>query len=136
VSPDGNWLAYNSSESGVNQVYAMAFPQGGSRVQISIDGGTDPIWSPLGDEIFFLDQEGLMVADIDLAGTLETELAVSRPRRMMTGPFGSRNPNREFCLTPDGQRFLLAYLPEESMPRRIRVVVNWFTELAGISAGK
>ena len=77
-----------------------------------------------------------MVADIDLAGTSETELEVSRPRRMMTGPFGGRNPNREFCLAPDGQRFLMAYLPEESMPRRVRVVVNWFTELAGVSAGK
>ena len=77
-----------------------------------------------------------MVADIDLTGTSEIELAVGRPRRMMTGPFGAWNPNREFCLTPDGQRFLMAHLPEESMPRRIRVVVNWFTELAGVSAGK
>jgi Tol biopolymer transport system component len=136
VSPDGNWLAYVNNESGEGQVYAMAFPDGGSRVQISIEGGETPIWSPLGDEIFFLDRSGLMVAAIDREKTNPKELAVDRPRRLMTGPFSNTNPNREFSITPDGKRFLTTHLPVESMPRRLRVVVNWFTELETVDGGE
>jgi serine/threonine-protein kinase len=134
VSPDGNWLAYTGTESGDGQVYVMAFPEGGSRVQVSIEGGENPIWSPVGDEIFFLDPSGLMVADVDLAGSTRSELVVGRPRRLLEDPFGNTNPFRDFSTTPDGKRFLATHLPVESMPRRLQVVVNWFTDLATISS--
>jgi len=134
VSPDGTWLAYVSNESGTDQVYAMAFPDGGSRVQISIEGGENPVWSPQGDEIFFLDGAGLMVAVVDREKSNPGELAVGRPRRLMTNPFSNSNPARGLSITPDGQRFLTAYQPAEAMPRRLRVVVNWFTELEEVSS--
>jgi hypothetical protein len=116
-------------------VYAMAFPDGGSRLQISIDGGESPTWSPQGDELFFLDQSGLMVADVDQGGSPKSELIVGRPRRLMKEPFGNTNPNRDFNITSDGKRFLATHLPMESMPRRLRVVVNWFTELEAVADG-
>lgn len=53
----------------------------------------------------------------------------------LMGPFASTNPRREFCVTADGQRFLVPYLPEETMPRRISVVFNWVTELESMKAG-
>jgi Tol biopolymer transport system component len=134
VSPDGNWLAYTSTESGDNQVYVMAFPEGGSRIQVSIEGGDNPIWSPRGHELFFLDPSGLMVADVDLEGSTRSGLIVGRPRRLLTEPFGNTNPFRDFSITPDGKRFLATHLPVESMPRRLQVVVNWFTELEAISS--
>ncbi len=134
ISPDGRWLAYTSNESGDSQVFAMAFPDGGSRIQISIEGGEGPIWSPQGDELFFLDRSGLLVAAVDREKSSPTELSVDRPRRLMTAPFGNTNLNREFSITPDGQRFLTAHQPVESMPRRMRVVVNWFTELESITS--
>ena len=51
-SPDGKWIAYTSTQSGRPEVYARAFPVGHS-MQISIDGGEFPFWSPDGREIFF-----------------------------------------------------------------------------------
>src|SRR6185503_9963711 len=42
LSTDGKWVAYVSNESGRNQVYLRAFPDGGRRVQVSTDGGTQP----------------------------------------------------------------------------------------------
>src|SRR5579864_3202591 len=54
-SPDGRWLAYSSNESGVSQVYVRAFPDKGGHWQISSDGGTSPIFSRNGKELFFFD---------------------------------------------------------------------------------
>ena len=53
VSPDGRWLAYASDESGRVEVYVQGFPEGGDRIQVSIDGGEWPRWSADGRELFF-----------------------------------------------------------------------------------
>src|SRR5205085_4858766 len=56
-SPDGRWLAYDSNESGKNEVYVRAFPpppsgQGG-KWQISNNGGGTPRWSTRGHELVY-----------------------------------------------------------------------------------
>jgi hypothetical protein len=53
-SPDGHLLAYVSAESGTGQVYITRFPGPGETVQVSTDGGSDPVWSRDGHEIFYL----------------------------------------------------------------------------------
>ncbi|MDX2473722.1 MAG: protein kinase [Candidatus Krumholzibacteria bacterium] len=130
ISPDGHWLAYYSNESGNSEVYATPFPGGGSRVQISIGGGSDPQWSPLGDELYFNQRSVMMVAAIDTENSSATSLVAGRPQPMFSSeksifvPAGGR-----FSPTPDAQKFLIAHTPDESQPRSVRVVVNWFTEL-------
>src|SRR5207245_2747083 len=52
-SPDGHWLAYVSNESGRDEVYVQPFPGPGGKWQISISGGTEPVWSHAGSEIFY-----------------------------------------------------------------------------------
>src|SRR5262249_51719405 len=52
-SPDGQWIAYTSDESGRDEVYLQPYPGPGSRIPVSRDGGTRPIWSHDGREIFF-----------------------------------------------------------------------------------
>src|SRR5262249_51432409 len=51
LSPDGHWLAYSTNESGRYEVYVRSYPGAGGRWQVSLDGGTEPIWSPKGGEI-------------------------------------------------------------------------------------
>ncbi len=59
VSPDGQWLAYNSDESGRREVYVRPFPEvNGSRRQISQGGGTRPVWARDGRELLYLDSGG------------------------------------------------------------------------------
>jgi serine/threonine-protein kinase len=53
ISPDGQWLAYHSDESGRLEVYVQAFPVAEARRQISVDGGRDPMWGPDGSELFY-----------------------------------------------------------------------------------
>ena len=46
VSPDGRWLAYQSNESGRDEVYVRPFPDVNSgRWQVSVNGGTRPRWA-------------------------------------------------------------------------------------------
>jgi Tol biopolymer transport system component len=68
-SPDGRWLAYCSNESGKPQVHIQAYPGPGARIQVSTDGGTDPVWRRSGTELFYRNGDSMMV------------VAVTRPRR-------------------------------------------------------
>ncbi len=53
LSPIGRWLAYTSDESGRREVYVRAFLEPEGRRQISTEGGTEPIWNPDGNELFY-----------------------------------------------------------------------------------
>ena len=53
-SPNGRWLAYQTDDTGVNEVFVIDFPDG-DRQQVSADGGHSPLWSPSGDELFYVD---------------------------------------------------------------------------------
>ena len=77
-SPDGRWLAYGDAEAGGYEVYVRAFPDNGAKVQISNAGGTWPIWSRRGHELFYRAENGrIMVATYTVKG--ETFVA-DRPR--------------------------------------------------------
>src|SRR5207237_4740560 len=63
LSPDGHWLAYQSDESGQNQIYVRPFPNVDTgRWQISTSGGTKPAWARNGRELFYLDNANAMTA--------------------------------------------------------------------------
>ena len=64
LSPDGRWLAYSADESGRTEVYVRSYPGGGGRWQVSLDGGTEPVWSGRGDEIFYRHADDMMAASV------------------------------------------------------------------------
>ncbi len=133
VSPDGRWLAYNSNESGRPQVYVMPFPRGGARIQVSIDGGQAPIWSPDGRWLYFLGGSEIMAASVGDGEAAESGLMIGRPELVFGGlDLSSEGYGSVPSLDPSGERFLLAHTPEESKPRTLRVVVNWFSKLQEI----
>src|SRR6185503_18024600 len=54
ISADGRWLAYESTESGREEIYVRPFPiVDAARWQVSTDGGRQPVWSRTGHELFF-----------------------------------------------------------------------------------
>jgi serine/threonine protein kinase len=61
VSPNGEWLAYNSNEGGAEQVYIRPFAHSGQRIQISLNGGSQPVWSQNSSDLFFLDHDRTLV---------------------------------------------------------------------------
>ena len=67
-SPDARWIAYASDESGRSEIYIQPFPappNGGSKIPISRDGGSEPRWRRDGKELFYFSPDGkLMAADV------------------------------------------------------------------------
>ncbi|HUP35212.1 MAG TPA: hypothetical protein VNC82_07150, partial [Candidatus Limnocylindria bacterium] len=53
MSPDGKWVAYQSSESPPWQVHIAPFPPTGAKWQVSANVGVRPSWRADGKELFF-----------------------------------------------------------------------------------
>jgi len=127
-SPDGHWLTYVSNESGRYEIYVQAYPGPGSKLQISTDGGTEPVWNPKGRELFYRSGNKMMAVDV----VTQPAFTASKPRVLFQGrflPTPATSPN--FDVSRDGRRFLMveAAEPEEQGPTQINVVFNWFEEL-------
>jgi serine/threonine-protein kinase len=131
ISPDGKWIAYGNNESGNWEIYVR--PADGSRGkwQISSGGGTYPVWSDDGSEIFVARADGaIQSVAVDTSGG---SFRVSRPRELFTGPFADlTSDNCMYDVAPDGERFVMfqGEIDESSTGHEhIRVISNWFAEL-------
>ena len=126
ISPDGHWIAYESDESGRSQVYVRPFPNvEEGKWQISRDGGTEPVWAPRGQELFYRNGEAMMVVGIKT----EPTFTAGRPVVLFTGRYSTSGAVVNYDVSPDGQRFLMIKAEEEEGLGQIHVVLNWFEEL-------
>jgi len=93
LSPDGQWLAYSSNESGRAEIYARPYPGPGPRQQISADGGFSALWSPSGNEIFYRDGSRMMVVAVhtDSAGAAIAASTVLVSGEGVTHPSAKRS---------------------------------------------
>ena len=67
LSPDGRWLAYESTETGRSEIYVRPFPDvNGGKWQVSANGAINPAWANNGREIFYISQGEMVVAELDL----------------------------------------------------------------------
>ena len=80
-SPDGRSIAYVSDESGRYEVYVRPFPGPGEKWQISTQGGVEPVWSRDGRELFYWNEDKLMVLDV----TLRPAFRAGKPRTLFEG---------------------------------------------------
>ena len=127
-SPDGEWIAYVSDESGRDEVYLMRYPDAGIRVPVSTGGGQEPAWSGDGGELFYRNEDQMLAVSRVTKPTLE----IGQPTLLFEGRYdrdeaASGNPN--YDVTADGQRFVMVKGVEGSEHRQIQVVTNWFEEL-------
>jgi WD40 repeat protein len=133
ISPDGQWLAYVSDETGRLEVYVQPFPDGGSKWLVSIGGGTEPLWAPSGEELFYRNGDQVMMVAIGpgpdfVAGS--PELLFETPALLTTG-LGLP----DYDISPDGQRFVMIAPENQARETEIYVVQNWFAELNRIVPG-
>lgn len=132
ISPDGRWMAYQSNESGRNEVYVQPFPDvNRGRWQISTDGGDSPLWSPDGRWLFY--RRGAQASSVLMAVAVESGQAFTpgTPSVVFEGTYVWVANRRTWDIAPDGQRFLM--LKEGSgqgnVAGNIIVVQNWFEDL-------
>lgn len=119
-SPDGKWIAYQSNESGRNEVYAQPFPGPGRRIQISTNGGLEGRWRGDGREIFYRALDNRVMAVPVLPGST----GVVEPGRPVT-LFTPRAGTTGWIANPDGQRFLIETPLQDALIPPITVVLNW-----------
>jgi eukaryotic-like serine/threonine-protein kinase len=117
-SPDGEWIAYSSDESGRMEVYVRPRSGPSGRWQISNQGGIQPRWV-LDDEIAYLHGTKIMSVPVKTSPSF----TAGTPRLLLDANAS------DFDLTRDG-RILIVEAPDpSSAPGRLNVVVNWFEEI-------
>jgi Tol biopolymer transport system component len=125
-SPDGRWIAYVSDVSGLEQVYIVRYPEPSGIAQVSAAGGRQPLWSPAGDELFFISGTAVMAVDVRVQGG---ELRTGKPRRLFEGPFHV-DPRQIWSYDARNQRFLMIQRSDEEMWNdRFVVVTDWIDDL-------
>ena len=128
ISPYGNWMAYASNETGSKEVFVHPFPNlEGGKWQISSGGArTQPVWGPDSDELFYLDDQAMMVVPLETGPTLVAgnPKVLFPDRRYYIG-------DGYFDISPDGQRFLMMKVvaQAEKTSTQFVFVENWFEEL-------
>jgi serine/threonine-protein kinase len=134
-------MAYTSGESGKGkEVYVRPFPGPGGKWPISIDGGSNPVWSRNGKELFYsnLSHDQIMVANYTASGdTFRAE----KPRLWSAGQIATNGGQRTYDLAPDGKRFVVLKKLSEGVAAppidKVTFVFNFFDELrAKVPAGK
>jgi dipeptidyl aminopeptidase/acylaminoacyl peptidase len=120
ISPDGHWLAYNSDESGTQEVYISTFPVEGSKWQVSTTGGRQPTWSASGKEIYYLGPDShMMLVKLDFS---PTSVKPGLPRDLfLAHTVAGQNT---YDIARDG-RILINAVGEDKDAMPLSLVVNW-----------
>ncbi|HEY1179612.1 MAG TPA: hypothetical protein VGF17_25945, partial [Phytomonospora sp.] len=131
VSPAGEWLAFESDESGGrSEIYLQSYPDlARDRHQVSTKGGYEPRWTRGGRELVYRTSDSLFAVTVD-PRTGET----GRPTPLFAYQYRPEGQSWSYDVAADGSRFLMVKLPAQSAPRRVEVVLNWFSELKGGTA--
>jgi len=125
ISPNGRWVAYESDESGRPQIYICPFPQAEPKRQVSIEGGTDPLWKPNGRELFYRDGYKIMSVETETEGTL----ALAQPQLLFESD-SYLTSEGSYDVTADGEHFVMIDQSESARPPTELVLVqNWAEEL-------
>ena len=131
VSPDGQWVAYASNESGATQVYVRPFPgPGGGRTQASADGGDTPVWSRDGRRLFYVNGQKMMVATV----ALTPALTISVPQELFEGDFTYLPGHATYDVSADGKQLVL--LKPVGGDAQAVVAYNWRNELRARTGAK
>ncbi len=121
LSPDGQWVAYTSNQSGRYEIYVESFPTPGRRVQVSTDGGTQPRWRRDQRELYFLSADSRLIAVPATLGA-EATLGIATPLFTLAMPGGAMSGGpHQYDVSADGR--FLAVVVEPHVPERPPVSV-------------
>jgi Tol biopolymer transport system component len=122
ASPDGRWISFVSDQSGREEVYVRDLAGEQDQVLVSLEGGTEPVWSPDGRELYYRETRqgdpNLVAAGIRTSPTLGV---TGRKRLFAVGDIVGTNPHANYDISPDGKTFVMV---RRSPAARIVVLQN------------
>jgi Tol biopolymer transport system component len=124
-SPDGRWIAYVSEGSGRREVYVRPFPGPGGVVQVSTNGGNEPVWTRAGRELLYRQGHDFFAVAIGPG----SPLTVGTPQVLFSAnvtPGGGEEKPFEYAASPDGNDIYASRIVPAAEPdRRLAIVTNW-----------
>ena len=121
-SPDGRSVVYVADEAGRPEVYVISLEPGGSKIQISTDGGSSPRWRRDGQEIVYLNTDHTMMS-VPVKGSGD-RFEAGTPSPLFHVDHGP-TAGPVFDVTADGQRFIVNMAVRSKVPPHVVVIVNW-----------
>jgi len=125
LSPDERWIAYESDESGLLEIYVSSFPDINTRrIQISEGGGSRPLWSHDGSELFYIKQYepkltgALMKVTIHYdSGNESDNFSASAPEMLFENNFIAPNAGHQvYDISAGDERFLMIQNQHQTAP--------------------
>ena len=131
-SPDSRYVVYESNQSGAWEIYVTPFPEGDRQWPVSVNGGRTPRWSPTGDEIFYVENNTMMVVSVTMTPVFD----IGSPHRLFTEQQsgmsfvpGSSKYGLQYDVTNDGRRFVMIEEVENSNRVTVNIIRNWHKAL-------
>ena len=133
VSPDGQWLAYESNSAGAFEIYVRPYPNvADGQWIVSTAGGTRPLWSRSGKELLYVGPDGaLLRVPVEASGSTWN---AGTPMKLLEGHYftSGEGNGRTYDVSLDGSRFLMIKAPAtdpSAAPPALIVVQHWDEEL-------
>ena len=123
LSPDGKWLVYHSNETGRFEVYVRPFPASGARIQVSDNGGSEPLWGRSGRTLFY---RGPLGEVTEVSVTTGSDFSIGTKKIVLSGDYLTDSSHPNYDIAPDGRFLMLKRAGAES---QTIVVHNWGREL-------
>ena len=120
-SPDGKWLAYESDQSGKEEVYVSPFPSGSAQYQVSTNGGERPVWRWDGKEMYYRSTQRMIAVKVNEKGSA---IELGNPEALFDVAVRNLGFSRWYDVAPDG-RFLINTAPEGARAQNFDLVLNW-----------
>jgi Tol biopolymer transport system component/predicted Ser/Thr protein kinase len=126
--PNPRWVAYESDETGRDEIYIASFPDAKRRLQVTSSGGSFPQWGPDGRELFYVSGDGMLTV-VSLKNGAEG-LEASPPLQLF--PLRAISVTESpYEVSPDGKRILVNQVQPIT---ELDAVVNWPLLLRGQAA--
>jgi Tol biopolymer transport system component len=129
LSPNGQWLAYTSGESGRPEIYLQPFPPDGRKIPVSASGGSNARWGSDGVLYYWSIEGAIMRAELDKLGS-SLRLTAARPvfkTQSISTTFTSQANRAPYDVLPADRGYVSVYTPPTQMESPLMILLNWRT---------
>jgi serine/threonine protein kinase len=132
-SPNGDFLAYESLETGSPEIYVKGIAASGGKWQISTAGGEEPRWSHDGRELYFRNNNQMMVVPVEFHPTFQA----GTPRVLFDNVFNLRTDSGvSYSVAPEGDFVMVRHAVQQNSSHDLHLVLNFTEELRRLALSK